>query len=168
MNSKIAFLLLAAALAGCVAGPSPQMRDAFQYVRTHKGEGTRGVIPAGFETAYQGFAKSLNTTCHEDTYRVTQLPMAKVLYADCRPTASTSMSWAVWFNPGDDPEQTQVEVLLASEWLQPAVRRKYESDLIREVQAAVRPEAGAPAPGPDSGPGLRRSLEDIQKMLQEE
>ena len=123
-NSGSAAMLVALcglAISGCAGAgaPSPEMKDSMGWVHAHKGEGTRRVL-VGTEAQLMDEATGLLDL----SYTVTREPHA--LFASLKDT-SISFSYAFYFYPAQASDRTEVETLVASNWLQDEGRKIRES-----------------------------------------
>jgi len=89
------------------------MVNSLDYVRLHKGEGTRHAV-AGSETELMDIAVK-NMEIYYTIVREPHAVFAK--YAETTTDVTVDMSYAFYFYPSQTNSQTEVEVLLASPWL---------------------------------------------------
>lgn len=130
---SVLFILLAGvAMLGSSAGPvmgattdlskyykSPQMADAMNYVRQHKGEGPRRAL-LGSETELMDMLVKAFTEAN--LYTVTREPHA--VFA----TTTSSLAFAFYFYPTQTVKQTEVETLLACP--------SFDAEQIRQFQTS--------------------------------
>ncbi|MCX5721632.1 MAG: tetratricopeptide repeat protein [Nitrospirae bacterium] len=115
LTGTILIMLAGMATSGCLSmmAPSPHIGNSLNYVRQHKGEGTRRAL-LGNETELMGqAAKSLE----EASFTVIREPHAilgKIAFGDLD---DDLQSYAFYFYPSQANGHTDVEALTASRWL---------------------------------------------------
>lgn len=109
------FMLLM--LAGVLISGCASM-DSMSYVREHKGEGTRHSVQGNEAELMDLAAKSI-----EADYYIVKEPHA--LFGKAK---NVELSYAFYFDPSPDKNQTDVEVLVASHWFDPKTRRYFEQE----------------------------------------
>jgi tetratricopeptide (TPR) repeat protein len=111
LTGGILLLIVGLASSGCVEmmAPSRHMADSMNYVRLHKGEGTRRALLGTEAELTDNVVKFL-----EKEYTIVREPHAVLAKAR---EASISFSYAFYFYPSQTNGQTEVEVLIASNWI---------------------------------------------------
>ncbi len=115
LSGAILITFISMAMSGCLAmmAPSPHIGNSLNYVRQHKGEGTRRAL-LGNEAELMGqAAKSLE----EARFTVIREPHAilgKIAFGDLD---DDLQSYAFYFYPSQANGHTDVEALTASRWL---------------------------------------------------
>ena len=140
-------------LPGCgetLATTSPAgrpMRDAAQYVRTHRGQGTRRAMHAPYAEVYAAFVAQLEENG--------MLRISKEEGQIVGALSDTDYAIAVYFYRGAADDRTDAEVLIASPSFAPEECRRYEAATLRAVAdelaksgAGTAPDPGAPTAAP--------------------
>lgn len=126
-------LLGALALSGCLAllGDSPHMLRPMEYVKTHKGQGTKHTIPAPYQLSYEAVL---------DALKKASLNITTAEGAAFGESTQVELAYGVYFYPSQTADKTDVEVLLASPWLNAQQIRDFEKTFIAGVseQAELR------------------------------
>ena len=139
-------LLLALAVAGCVGmmQANPGMRGSRGYARSHKGEGTKRVLPGSKkdirDALVEGWSKDEHMSVSEE---------GDALFAT---TSQVDFTYAVYFNPGAGPGKTEVEILMASPWLKPEALREHETKLLDSLAKGLAEKRSRGPKAPDAGP----------------
>ena len=160
MIRALLLLSVLGALSGCAetlvnsSQPGKSMRNAPQYVRAHRGEGTRRTMRAPYAQVYEFFAASLEKTGHYTVSREENQIIA--FYTNVE---QLDFAVAMYFYRGPTEDQTEVEVLVASPWSTPQKARESEATILNNVAAelakappAPAPEAAPPPPAPEPSP----------------
>lgn len=100
---------------------SPQMADAPNYVRLHKGQGLKRAVMGSEAELMDSAVKSLQGT---NVYTITREP--HVLFLET--TETGTLAYALYFYPSQTARQTEVEVLIASPWFDAETISKYQAD----------------------------------------
>jgi len=111
--SVLFILMMSMAMSGCA--------DTMNYVRHHKGEGSRRVLQGSEAEFMDAVAKRMTAA----NFYIVREPHA-VLANE----SNTNLSYAFYFYPSKTNNQTEVEVLMASSWLTAEqLRREQELEL---------------------------------------
>lgn len=118
----IFIMLVGIAMSGCVSmmAPSKHMADSINYVRQHKGEGSRRAL-LGSETELMDSVVKL----FEKDYTIFREP-----HAVLGKSTEGNVSYAFYFYPSQTNGQTEVEVLIASNWLDVESIRTFQKNAI--------------------------------------
>jgi hypothetical protein len=151
---RIHLLLLTAVfgLTGCAElfGPSGKMADSLNYVHTHKGEGMRDSVVGGEQELMDktvGILRSYACVVHREPHAVFG-----------KSSSYHGGSYAIFFYPSKASGQTDVEVLIASPWLEDEGLKGIEGQVLATLQThqapgqAVAVQAPVPAavPSPET------------------
>ncbi len=120
-----AALLAALATPGCVSmmAPSPQMADSQAYVRQHKGEGARRVLLGSEAELMEAIVKAM-----EKDYTISREPHA--VFAK---STIVELSYAFYFTPSQAGDRTEIEVVMASNWLQASFVEKSQREFLPDL-----------------------------------
>lgn len=113
-------LLAGIALSGCasVMGASGHMAGSLDYVRQHKGQGLRRIVSGSEAELMDTAVKNLRKDPNQSIVREPHAVLAK--------SANVDLSYAFYFYPTPNNDQTEVEVLLASPWLSAEQLQKFQ------------------------------------------
>jgi len=119
LTGVIFIMLVGMVMSGCAA--SPQMADSMNYVRQHKGEGTRHSLLGSEAELMDEAAKAATGSI------IVREPHAVLVKAN-----AVELSYAFYFYPSRTNGQTDVEVLIASKWFKPELCRQFEKDAFKD------------------------------------
>jgi len=122
LTGVILMMLVGMAMSGCVEmmAPSKHMTNSMDYVRQHKGEGTRRALLGTEMELMNNVVKVF-----ENEYIIVQEP-----HAVLAKSTQGNVSYAFYFYPSQTNGQTEVEVLIASNWLDAASLRAFQKSAV--------------------------------------
>lgn len=122
-------MLTGMAMPGCVEimDPSKHMADSMNYVRQHKGEGTRRALLGTEAELMDTVVKAL-----EKEYTIVREP-----HAVLAKSTQGNVSYAFYFYPSQTNGQTEVEVLIASNWLDAASLLAFQKSAVPDFLPLV-------------------------------